>query len=41
MAMLCGVLSPWHGASSCYRWRRWSPDIKGSCKYIEAVVVDS
>jgi hypothetical protein len=30
-----GPLSPGHGASSGCRWRRWPPDMEGSCKYIE------
>jgi len=27
-------LSPWHSASSDDGWRRWPPDMKGSCEYI-------
>jgi hypothetical protein len=26
---------PRHGASSDCGWRRWPPDVEGSCKYIE------
>jgi len=33
--MLCGSLSPWHGASLCCGWRRRLPDMEGSCGYID------
>jgi hypothetical protein len=33
-----GPLPPWHGTSSACRWRRWPPDIEGSCKYTEYTV---
>jgi len=35
LELLCGSLSARHGAFSGYRWRRWPPDMEGSCEYIE------
>jgi hypothetical protein len=32
--MLCGFLSPRHGASSGFEWRRCSPDMEGSCEIL-------
>jgi hypothetical protein len=34
-SMLCSYLSPRHGASSSFRWRRRPPDMEGSCECIE------
>jgi heme/copper-type cytochrome/quinol oxidase subunit 2 len=30
-----GRFSAWYGASSSCGWRRWPPDMEGSCEYIE------
>jgi len=35
ISMLCGSLSPWHGTFLGCGWRKWPPDMEGSCKYIE------
>jgi len=31
--MLIGSLSLQHGAFSGCRWKRWPPDMEGTCKY--------
>jgi len=38
--MLNGLLSPQHGASSDYRWKRWPPEIEGRCEYTEQAVTN-
>jgi len=35
LPMLCESLSPWLGASLGCRWRRETPDMESSCKYME------
>jgi hypothetical protein len=42
--MLCGslVTTAWHhGASSGCGWRRWPPDMEGSCEHTDLAVADS
>jgi len=39
--MICGSLSPWHGATSGFGWRRQPPDMEGNCEYIQQAVADS
>jgi hypothetical protein len=39
--MLGGSFVNWAGTSSGCGWRRWPPDMKGSCNYIEEAVMDS
>jgi hypothetical protein len=36
-----GPLSPRHAASSVCGWRKWPPDMEGSCEYTEKAVADS
>jgi len=36
----CESLSPWDSMCSSCGWRRWPPDMEGSCKYIEKAVMD-
>jgi len=38
---LSGSLSQPHGMSLGCQWRRQSPDMEGSCKYIECAVTGS
>jgi hypothetical protein len=35
------AMSPRHGASLDFGWRRRPPDMVGSCEYIEEAVADS